>query len=235
MGVRILLVEGSDDQHVMWSLFNHLPENPGIFVCKPGDEPDFGDPGRVKLGESEGGGADGVARLLESIPARLVTSGLERLTVVIDSDDKGPQARWDAIRQRLDNEGYKNLARTPTPEGTILELPSVSGRKPLRFGVWIMPDNRSKGMLEDFLAQMIQDDDDMLPLVKDFLKSIPKPHFSPTHRPKARIHSWLAVQEEPGTRMGLAITREYLDANRDVVQPFLKWINHALITDGQRP
>ncbi len=235
MAVRILMVEGNDDQHVMWSLFNHLPENPGIFVCKPGDEPDFRDPGQVKLGSSEGGGVDGDTRLLESIPARLVTSDLERLAVVIDSDDKGPQARWDAIRQQLDNEGYKNLAKNPIPEGTILQLPSVRGRKPLRFGVWIMPDNRSKGMLEDFVAKMIRDDDDMLPLVKDFLKSIPKPHFSSTHRPKARIHSWLAVQKEPGTRMGLAITREYLDANRKAVKPFLKWITDALITDGQQP
>lgn len=238
MGVRILMVEGSDDQHVMWSLLSyHLPESSEIFVCKPGDEPDFGNPGQVNVGGSKDGGADGDTMLLKSIAARLVTTGLERLVVVIDADNRGPQARWDAIRQRLENEGYEGLAKQPNPEGTILELPSVEGRKPLRFGVWIMPDNQSEGMIEDFVTHMIRDDDDMLPLVDDLLDSIPKPRFSPTHRPKARIHSWLAIQKEPGGPMGRAITDKdrYLDTDRPVAKSFLDWINKALISDGSRP
>jgi len=238
MGVRILMVEGSDDQHVMWSLLSHhLPKAAEIFVCKPGDEPILGEPGKVDLGKSEGGGVDGDTMLLKSIAGRLVTSGLERLAVVIDADTKpkGLQARWDAIRQRLENRGYKDLPKTPSPEGTILELPSVEGRKPIRFGVWIMPDNQSEGMIEDFVAQMIRSDDDMLPLVNDLLDSIPEPRFSRAHRPKARIHSWLAIQKEPGGPMGRAITDKYLDTDRPVARSFLDWIHNTLISDGTQP
>ncbi len=241
MDVRILIVEGSDDQHVMWSLLSHhLPKAAEVFVCKPGDEPILGDPGKVKLEKNAGGGGD--TMLLKSIAGRLVTSGLERLAVVIDADTKpddarvrGPKARWDAIRQRLENEGYKSLPKQPDPEGTILELPSVEGRKPLRFGVWIMPDNQSEGMLESFVAQMIRKNDEMLPLVDEFLKSIREPRFSPAHRPKARIHSWLAIQKEPGGPMGRAITDKYLDTDRPLARSFLDWIDKALITDGERP
>jgi len=235
MGVRILMVEGNNDQHVMWNLFRLLPESRRIFVCKPGDKPDFEELGEVKLGSSKGGGADGDTELLKSIPARLDTSDLERLAVVIDSDAKGPKARWNAIRQQLKNEGYEISTEDPSREGTILELPSVNGRKPLRFGVWIMPDNQSEGMLEDFVAGMIRDGDDVLPLVDGFLESIRKPRFSRTHKPKARIHSWLAVQKEPGGPMGRAIAGDYLDTELPVAKSFLDWINNALITDGNLP
>lgn len=232
MDVRILLVEGNDDQHVMWNLFKHWPETQGIFVCKPGDQPDFATPGQVKIGSREGGGLDGDAELLKSISARLVASGLERMAIVIDSDEKGPQARWDAIRKRLKNEGYEISTECPNPEGTVLELPSVRGRKPIRFGVWIMPDNCSTGMLEDFVIRLIRDDDDMLPRVDGFLDSIPEDRrrYSPAHRPKARMHTWLAVSERPGRPMGQAIGADRgLNAEDPAVDPFLDWLRTALV------
>jgi hypothetical protein len=108
-----------------------------------------------------------------------------------------------------------------------------------------MPDNESPGMIEDFVGQMIRQDDDMLPEVDRFLDSIPtkRRRFSEAHRPKARIHTWLAVQEEPGKPMGLAIGSEVgqaaeakcFDTNQRVVDSFLKWIHDTLISDGPAP
>lgn len=240
MAVRILLVEGNDDQHVMWNLFDHSLQSSDLFVLRPGDQPHPGKPGLVIRGQGENGGTEdngGDTKLLESIPARLDTTGLECLAIVIDADLKGPRARWDAIRQRLVDEGYKDLPKRPDPRGTILDLPSRRGRKPLRFGVWIMPDNNKNGMLEDFVAKMIRKDDDMLPRVDGFLESIKQQwRFSQEHLAKARIHSWLAIQKGPGKPMGQAIgAKKYLDMNREVVEPFLKWITDVLITDGQQP
>ncbi|WP_367881111.1 DUF3226 domain-containing protein [uncultured Duncaniella sp.] len=45
------------------------------------------------------------------------------------------------------------------------------------------------------------------------------------HREKARIHSWLAWQEIPGTPMGLAITKKYLSTEPPVCQAFIQWLN----------
>ena len=168
--------------------------------------------------------------MLDSIPARLDTSDLERLAVVIDANDKGPQARWDAIRQRLENEGYSGLPKSLDQAGTIIDFPSVRGRRPIRFGAWVMPDNQSKGMLENFVAKLIREDDEMLPLVGHFLDSIPQPRFIREHRPKARIHTWLAVSERPGRPMGQAIKADaHLDANHPAVQPFVDWVQTALV------
>lgn len=45
------------------------------------------------------------------------------------------------------------------------------------------------------------------------------------HQPKAHIHTWLAWQEEPGTPMGLAITKRYLNADAPYVQQLMDWIS----------
>lgn len=37
-------------------------------------------------------------------------------------------------------------------------------------------------------------------------------------------HSWLAIQEDPGTPMGLSITKRYLSAEREVCQILVKWL-----------
>lgn len=216
---RILLVEGKDDQHVMWNLFDvrRVPEK---FVVETPDP----------SGNDSNGG--GVEKLLDSIPTRLRTADLERLAVVVDADDD-PNAKWQAIRGRLRDAGVSDVPEMPLPVGTIVELLlPPEPRKPIRFGAWIMPNNHSMGMIEDFVAQMIREDDDMLPMVDGFLESIPteQRRFSQAHRSKARIHTWLGVQKEPGKPMGQAIgTKKYLDASKEVVQPFLNWVTDALI------
>ncbi|NQT15577.1 MAG: hypothetical protein HQ582_22660 [Planctomycetes bacterium] len=234
MGTSVLLVEGDDDQHVMWNLFEKRQIS-GIYVLRPGDRPGSKGPGDViRVGADEDSGGD--TRLLESIPARLDTTGLERLAVVLDADyeetGKGPKSRWAAICGRLDAEGYENLPKLPEEKGTVCELPAVRGRKPIRFGAWIMPNNGSDGMLEDFVANMIQENDDALSRVDPFLDSIPETdwRFKEIHRAKARVHTWLAVSERPGRPMGQAIKADsHLDANHPTVEPFLAWVRRALI------
>ncbi len=217
MGDRVLLVEGKDDLHVLSNLFM-VRNVPDVFKteCPTSDH----------VADESGG----VEKLLDAIPRRLLEKNIERLAVILDADDKGPKRRWTQIRVRLKNKGYAEVPKDP-PENGVFDL-SLRPRTPrsVRLAVWIMPDNQSKGMLEDFVAQMVRDDDDMLPRVDGFLESIPEEdrRFSPTHRPKARIHSWLAVQGEPGKPMGQAV-KKYLDTDRPVVDSFLKWINKALI------
>lgn len=232
MSERILLVEGRDDQHVIWNLLavREVPEK--FKVERPTLDRDSG-----KDREDEANGGDTV--LLDSIPWWLLRTGLECLAIVVDANDKGPEARWQSIRMRLLNQGYNEIPEKHSDNGTIFEL-SLRPRTPrsVRFGVWIMPDNRSEGMLEDFVARLIREDDDMLPSVDRFLRSIPanQRRFKKQHEPKARIHLWLAVSERPGRPMGQAIKADrQLDANSAEVQPFLDWLTAVLITDGEQP
>lgn len=234
MGTSVLLVEGDDDQHVMWNL-SDIWEVSDIHVLRPGDKPGSDGPGRVSrvAGDEQGGG---VERLLDSIPSRLIESDLDRLAVVVDADyakyGHGPKSRWNAIRGQLAKEGYKDLPKSLEANGTVIPLPAVGGRKPIRFGVWIMPNNRSEGMLEDFVADMIPKEDEALSLVDPFLGSIPKKEwrFTDIHRTKARIHTWLAVSKQPGLRMGQAIKADSrLNANHPTVKPFLDWIQRVFV------
>ncbi|NLS91024.1 MAG: hypothetical protein GXX96_02415 [Planctomycetaceae bacterium] len=220
MGKRILLVEGNDDRHVMWNLF----EVRNVAECFD-----------VKCPESqsetyEDGGID---NLLGSIPYWLASSDLERLAIVVDADSVGPDARWEAIRHRLEKAGYDGLPARHSQCGAVFDL-SLQPHTPrsVRFGLWIMPDNQSTGMLEDFVAKMIHEGDEMLPPVDGFLASIPQEsrRFSPAHQSKARLHTWLAVSERPGRPMGQAIKADrYLDANHASVEPFLSWLREALV------
>jgi hypothetical protein len=41
---------------------------------------------------------------------------------------------------------------------------------------------------------------------------------------KARLHTWLAWQEEPGKPIGQAITKRFLDPEATEAQAFLDWL-----------
>lgn len=211
MGRRLLLVEGKDDEHVV------------MHLCRANDVETTFD-----IEQPAGGGID---HLLDQVPARLSEAGMERLAVIVDAD-VAARSRWEQLRDRLRRRGYHGIPDTPGEKGTILDLPAGAGR--IRLGIWIMPDNRLPGVLEDFLAFLIPEDDKMLPYVDEFLGGIPSEErlFTDIHLPKARIHSYLAVQKEPGKPLGLSITFRYLDAKQEVVQPFLDWLTDVLISDG---
>ncbi|MFH1466552.1 MAG: DUF3226 domain-containing protein [Pseudomonadota bacterium] len=69
----------------------------------------------------------------------------------------------------------------------------------------------------------------MLPslFVRNFrtFRDLPAPRcFRDVHEPKAVLHTWLAWQEEPGTPMGLALTRRYLDPCHPRAVAFAAWL-----------
>jgi hypothetical protein len=87
-----------------------------------------------------------------------------------------------------------------------------------------MPDNDvSPGMLEDFLKRCIPEDDPLIAraeaCVEEALQILDGPppikgRLTRAKRPKAVMHTWLAWQKEPGTALGQAITKYYIEAGR---------------------
>jgi len=91
-----------------------------------------------------------------------------------------------------------------------------------------MPNNNVNGMLEDFITFLVPNDDMLLPIVKDNLNIIESKQlnkYKPIHKSKAIIHSWLAIQEDPGTPMGLGITKRYLTTEEHVCSNLINWLN----------
>jgi hypothetical protein len=199
---KILLVEGTDDEHVI----KHLCGQRGVQRL---DE-------ITPLGNAE--------RLLETFPVRLKESDLEALGVVIDADTD-LAARWQSLRDRLRSAGYPDVPDDPDPAGTVLDPPP----RPLlpRVGIWIMPDNQTRGILEDFLRFLVPSGSRLFGHVETSVATIPEEEkrFSQLAQPKAIIHTWLAWQKDPGKPLGTAITAKFLDPNVAQVDVLVAWLN----------
>ena len=129
-------------------------------------------------------------------------------------------ARWDDVRTWCSSE-FADLPEQIPAAG--LELVHSSGP---RFGVWIMPDNRLTGMLEDFLVRLIPDDS--RPLYELARNSVAEAKrndapFRDVHERKAEIHTWLAWQDPPSLRLHEAVEHAVLDPARAESRTFVNW------------
>ena len=118
--------------------------------------------------------------------------------------------------------GYLNVPDDPHLDGTILTPPAKTHLP--KAGVWLMPDNRVPGILENFLLFLVPSSDQQLPHAKSCVESIAQPRFKDKDMPKALIHTWLAWQKNPGKPYGTAITARFLDATAPSGQVLGRWL-----------
>ena len=201
---RQLLVEGNDDFHIISSLLAYH-SFPQTFEIKD---------------------KKGIDKLLSAFPVEAKGSEIEAIAIVIDAD-LDAQPRWQSVRARLRLLGYSCPNDLPA-EGLVL-----TGEDKPRMGVWIMPDNSLPGMIEDFIALLVPIADPLWAHAIEVLDSMPEglAEFADVHVSKAKIHTWLAWKDDPGTPMGLAITRRWLDANSPSCTPFLAWLSAMFVQD----
>ena len=213
---RWMLVEGADDQHVFRNLLrqHHIP------CAIPGrDDPIVAD---AIVIEEQGG----VDSLLEALLVVLDDADLERLGIVVDADTD-IEARWMSLCRIMADFGGVDIPPAPDPDGTIITLEQVL--RTVTVGIWMMPDNTLPGILEDFIRFLVPGDDILLERAEKCVATIPEAErrFAEKDQPKACIHTWLAWREDPGTPLGWAITKRYLDANAPYAQRLVNWVNRA--------
>lgn len=195
-----LLVEGNDDKHVIWALCEkfQVAETFDVVDC------------------------EGVTNLISQIPVRLKQSGVNTIGIIIDADTNILN-RWETLKSVLGNYGFA-LSAEISANGFIIE---VNGFK---IGVWIMPNNILNGMLEDFISFLVPEEDILIQTASNVLLEIENKglnKYSAIHRSKALIHTWLAWQEDPGTPMGLAITKRYLTTDQNNCSQLIQWITNV--------
>lgn len=198
-----LLVEGNDDQHVIWALGGEykLQENFDVIDCHS------------------------VENAIRQFQFRLKTGSntTERMAIVLDAD-LDLSKRWNSLKAILDSTEQYIVPEALPKQGLILFPINPGGMK---IGIWIMPDNNLCGMLEDFLLLLAPTDDALLKKADTILSEIEAEGFQrykPVHKAKARIHTWLSWQENPGTPMGQAITKQYLSTDKPLCQAFVHWL-----------
>jgi hypothetical protein len=200
---KILLVEGKDDEHVLKHISNNRG-GPRFHKVEP---------------------YEGVPNLLNAIPVRLKAAGGEAIVGIVIDADTDLNARWQSLCNLLRNAGYQEVPDTPAADGTIINPPSNAFLP--RVGIWIMPDNQTKGVLEDFLRFMVPDGSRLFDHVTTSVDAIPEDErrFGALAEPKAIIHTWLAWQEKPGKPIGTAITARYLDPDVPQADVLVSWLN----------
>ncbi|MBR1520550.1 MAG: hypothetical protein IJ635_04855 [Bacteroidaceae bacterium] len=198
-----LLVEGNDDQHVVWALCekHNVPETFDVVDC------------------------ESVKNVLKSFEVRLrLADNNSRIGVVMDADIN-LKSRWDSFVSILKRTGkYDCGALTLPKDGLVLEPTDKTYPK---VGVWLMPDNNQNGMLEDFMAALATPDDELMKKSDAMLTELETEgiqKYKPVHRSKAKIHTYLAWQDVPGRPMGQAITANILNSDSEVAVRFVKWL-----------
>ena len=196
---QLLLVEGTDDKHVVLHLCNRSELGLPFTISSRGS----------------------VEQVLAAIGPEIKAPDRTTLGILVDAnDDRG--ARWRAVADRLRNAGVQPPAAIAR-EGAIIEGDRQEGRP--RVGVWLMPDNASTGELEDFVAVMIPEGDPVWPRSTDYVAGIPEEDrkFTEGKTRRAEVHAWLAVRREP-RRMGAAIGTRDLDIDVPVCRTFVDWL-----------
>lgn len=198
---KVLLVEGNNDCHVVLALCNahQVPETFGIYQC----------------------GSDiGVLKRLNALILR--PDPPEVIGVMLDADNPSLLGRWNRVRGKLrgNNHNYA-IPDSPEIDGTIVD--NVEDKPKL--GFWLMPNNQDSGMLEDFCAELAEPDSLLFAQ-----ECVEKAHamqvttFKEVHRSKAVIHTYLAWHDEPGSPLGMAITKQALHPETYIAQRFTDWL-----------
>ena len=211
MMVNRLILEGDDDKYVVWNLlYNHTYQGRCLREY-------FDDQTSLKI-------KDGVDNLIDTMGDELQATDLGVLGVILDADVNLAN-QWARVTRVLDKHGCRNVPPVPNVDGTIVV--SNNGKK---VGIWVMPDNQHAGALEDFVGNLIAANDALWPKAKADVDSIPATdrRFKVAYQSKAQVHTWLAWQEEPGTRMGETFKKRYLDPNHPRAMAFVAWIKRLL-------
>lgn len=198
-----LLVEGNDDQHVVWALCekHNVPESFDVIEC------------------------ESVENVLKAFEVRLkIADNNQRIGIVVDAD-VNLKSRWDSFVSILKKTGKYDCEAIELPQdGLILEPTDNTYPK---VGIWLMPDNNQNGMLEDFVTALATPDDALMKKSEDVLTELETEgiqKYKPVYRSKAKIHTYLAWQDAPGRPMGQAITANILNADSELAVKFAEWL-----------
>jgi len=198
-----LLVEGNDDQHVVWALCekHNVPKSFDVIDC---------------------GSIDNV---LKEFKLRLKLADINsRIGIVVDAD-VNLKSRWDSVVAILKNMGKYECDNIVLPQDGLILEPTDSCYP--KVGVWLMPNNNQNGMLEDFVVALATPDDVLMKKSEDVLTELEAEgiqKYKPVHRSKAKIHTYLAWQDVPGRPMGQAITANILNSDSELAMKFANWL-----------
>ena len=212
----LLHVEGKDDEHaIKHLLLRHnidcRREDVAVDIHPISDH-----------GVEETGGRD---ELLEAMETAVKAGTGRSVGFILDADEVA-EDRWRAVRGRLNDVGLTLPDEIPK-EGFVGEAHTFK----VRVGVWLMPDNRQSGALEEFLQDLVDTSDPLLPIAETSTDQARNrgARFRDSHRLKAVLHAWLAWQKSPGLPYGTAIRARYFSHDSANALAFVEWFKRVFV------
>jgi len=203
---KIILVEGNDDKHALIHLMGHHinnwdDQNPP-FACEITN------------------GYDAGPRKTGYITGKLKGEDVTTVGVIFDANGDF-SGRWNRMKGLL-RDSFPEMPDDMPVDGLVME-----NTEHKRLGIWIMPDNKSSGMLETFLRWLVKEQDQPLwehaKTTKEKACELGAPCKDEPPE-KALIHTWLAWQAPPGISFGRALQRSVLDPKADCARAFANWM-----------
>jgi hypothetical protein len=166
---------------------------------------------------------------------RVRNGAITRLGLVLDADqisDGGGFAKTiEQIAATIDPElGFATHPTSLSNGGLIF----ANNNGLADFGVWIMPNNASEGILEDWLSQTILTEGKVRTLLthaEQTVAALPNlldiPAFTPSNHKKAEIATWLAWQKKPGMGLAYTIKEELLDQTTPQYLGLQEWLKRV--------
>lgn len=134
----------------------------------------------------------GFGGVINKLRGEWQTKGMQAIGMIVDADDD-LQRQWKNLSQPLGSYPVlRNLPAEPEIGGTVIDgIP--------RLGIWVMPDNKNSGELEDFILRMIPQPDPIWPRSERYIDEIPeRDRKFPAHKTlRAKVHAWMATRSRP--------------------------------------
>lgn len=216
---KMLLVEGENDKSFFTACCRKIGLENTIWVGPPNSFGDFS------------AGKDNAIKLL-SVLIELATRDesnerIESIGLVVDADSPaagglGFAKTWERISDILRGHMYV------IPDGIDKSGKGFCFQHPdglPRIGLWIMPDNLSQGILEDFVKKsVIGTEKSLLQHAEQAVAGLNSPKFKPHHLSKAELATWLAWQAMPGQGMQGAVGGQLLDFKKGLAKQYIDWL-----------
>jgi hypothetical protein len=186
----------------------------------------------LQMGASKNGKNNAIA-LLPDLISQMEHQSVTHLALVVDADQPetdglGFVKTWDKITQILAECGYI-IPSCPSKPGEGICFAHNDGFPPI--GLWIMPDNRSNGFLEDFIKKsLVGPEKNLFERAERTVKDLPEPKkFKAHHTSKAEVASYMAWQAVPGQGMHGAVGAKLLNFEKGLGKQYIDWLRKVFV------
>lgn len=164
--------------------------------------------------------------LLSKLFKDLQDGTVEHLGIVADADytvhktEGGFNKRWQRLTQPLSEMGYE-ITASPSQNYVGSIFTHQDGLPPV--GLWLMPDHKNDGMLEDLIKQIVYEGEQqsLLQTATCCINQLPVTLFKPHHHTKATIYTWLAWQKRPGQALVSTLNAKLINLQSPEIQTFI--------------